>query len=298
MDRINSLLKNPYTLSHVAAVFLHLLLFLIYAPLTRAWVTQEELTSADANSSPVTFEFVEVPRQDRSEKLPEQTPLLSDRHSVARDMPESSLPSSYLPYSEGLMDEARDRQTTPGSSGPDDLSENDEAHAEQSESPDQLDLAFWEMKNATDFMNRSDLDGSQARSREEAVYGRPSSDIQLENRQVSAVERGNFQLSTYEWDFAPYMADFKRRVESNIFPPPAWDLGMVEGRTVLNIRIMRDGSLELLKVERYDGSELLRDTNLRAVQLSAPFQPLPDHFPDPHLDIRYLFLWKIIRYGR
>ena len=298
MDRINGLLKHPYTLSHAAAVFLHVLLFLLYAPLTRAWVTQEELTSADANSSPVTFEFVEVPRQDRSEKPPEQTPLLSDRHSIARDMQESTLPSSYLPYSEGVMDEARDRQTTQGVSGPDGLSINDQANAQQSESLDQSDLEFQEMKNATEFLKRSDLDGSQARSREEAVYGRPSSNIQLENRQVSAVERGNFQLSTYEWDFAPYMADFKRRVESNIFPPPAWDLGMVEGRTVLNIRIMRDGSLELLKVERYDGSELLRDTNLRAVQLSAPFQPLPDHFPDPHLEIRYLFLWKIVRYGR
>ena len=298
MNRIHSLLRHPYTLSHAAVILLHLPLFLLALPIMRAFVTPLERPLEAPRRSPVRFEFVERPQQ-RSDTPPEESLLLSDRHAIARDVQQAPFPTSYLPYSEGFMEEARDARTQPDRPAIDSGNMNEQGNAASTEPLEALGLSFLEMDHATDFSRLSDHRGGwRARSREEAVYGRRSSGVQLENRQASAVERGDFQLSTYAWDFAPYMSDFKKRVESNIFPPPAWDLGIIEGRTVLNIRVLPDGSLGFLKVAEYEGSELLRDTNLRAVRLSAPFRPLPDHFPDAHLDVRYLFIWKIIRHAR
>lgn len=299
MNRIHSLLRHPYTLSHAAAILLHVPLFLLSLPVTQVFVSPLERPLEASRRSPVRFEFVERPQQQRSETPPEESSLLSDRHAIARDVQQAPFPTSYLPYSEGLMEEAREAQTQPGRSATDGGNTNEQGSAASTEPLGATGLSFLEMDHATDFSTLSDHRGGwRARSREEAVYGRLSSSIQLENRQSSALEHGDFQLSTYAWDFAPYMSDFKKRVESNIFPPPAWDLGIIEGRTVLNIRILPDGSLGFLKVAEYEGSELLRDTNLRALRLSAPFRPLPDHFPDAHLDVRCLFIWKIVRHGR
>jgi hypothetical protein len=68
--------------------------------------------------------------------------------------------------------------------------------------------------------------------------------------------------------------------------------------TRVKFRIWRDGRLEGPELIDYEGSDLLRDTSLEAVKLSADFKPLPPDFPDEYLDITGTFEYLIFGKGQ
>ena len=72
------------------------------------------------------------------------------------------------------------------------------------------------------------------KERERAVLGGevlPQPRIEMDNRKTRALERGGLQLSTYAWDFAPYLSYLQRHINRHIYPPRAFDLGMIDGTT-------------------------------------------------------------------
>ena len=126
------------------------------------------------------------------------------------------------------------------------------------------------------------------KERERAVLGGevlPQPRIDMDNRKTRALERGGLQLSTYAWDYAPYMQYLKRHIDRHISPPRAFQLGIIDGTIRVKFRIWRDGRLEGPELIDYEGHNLLRDTSLKAVELSAPFKALPPDFPDEYLEI-------------
>jgi len=107
-----------------------------------------------------------------------------------------------------------------------------------------------------------------------------------ENRRSRAPDMGEFSINTYEWDFAPYMLRLKRRIEKHIFPPPAFTyMGIISGEAVIRFRILPDGTLTNLEVLSYAGHKSLLNTSVSAVEVSAPFEPLPADFPEPYLEV-------------
>lgn len=118
----------------------------------------------------------------------------------------------------------------------------------------------------------------------------------LENRETRAPELGSFAINTYAWEFAPYLLWLKSRIEQNIFPPPAFThMGMISGQTQLRFRIHPDGRLQALHVLRTAGHKSLMETSMRAVELSAPFRPLPVDFPEEFLEVTALFEYIVHR---
>ena len=136
--------------------------------------------------------------------------------------------------------------------------------------------------------------------RERAVLGGelPQPRIDMDNRKTRALERGGLQLSTYAWDFAPYMQYLKRYIDRHIYLPRAFELGIIDGTTRVKFRIWRDGRLEGPELIDYEGSDLLRDTSLKAVERSAPFKALPPDFPDEYLEIVGTFEYLIFGRGQ
>jgi outer membrane biosynthesis protein TonB len=72
-------------------------------------------------------------------------------------------------------------------------------------------------------------------------------------------------------------------------------MGIISGRTVLRFRIKRDGNLSHLQLLGYEGHKSLMETSMRAVQVSAPFRPLPKDFPEEYLEITYTFEYLLSR---
>ncbi len=298
MQRFRDLLTDRYTVAYGAAVLLHLLFFALYLPLQTVLIHTGRVPAAREERPPALFEFVEVPWQQSEERRPEATPLLADRRSMARDREETLLPRSHLPYSEGLVDANEHAQTRPGQEQTGEEGGRDGDARERPEETGETDRSSRDAPGAVDFAEMLKRGRSQKEQRQAAVYGRPAipPSVQMKNRESSAREHGDFQLSTYDWAFAPYLAYLKRHIRSHVTPPAAFSqYGLIEGKTLLRFRIHRDGALETLEVMGFQGSPLLRDTSSRAVSLSAPFRPLPSDFPDPYLEVTGLFEYVIIR---
>ena len=274
-------LDNPYLWAYTAAILLHILLLLLENPLSAIIVPQPEKIPV---SPPLTFEFVDVP-QNRDDAPPEETPLLAQRDNISRDRQTAPLPESHLPFSDGISRAKNIEASAPGR--PRSETQSAERTQETTDNP----FSFVDgLKNPEE----------ARKERERAVLGGelPQSRIDMDNSKTRALERGGLQLSTYEWNFAPYMTYLQRHIDRHIYPPRAFELGMIDGTTQVKFRIWRDGRLEGPELIDYEGHDLLRDTSLKAVELSAPFKALPPDFPDEYLDITGTFEYIIFRKGQ
>jgi hypothetical protein len=110
---------------------------------------------------------------------------------------------------------------------------------------------------------------------------------QVDNRLTRARLEGDFSLSTYEWDYAPYMLRLKRRIEDytwQILPSAFW-YGIAAWATQVRFVIRPDGSLESVVISGHRGVLELRHVAEDAVTGAADFEPLPPGFPDPELTV-------------
>ena len=275
-------LNNPYLWAYTAAILLHILFLLLENPLWRAAIIAPQVEQIPV-SPPLTFEFVDVP-QNRDDTPPEETPLLAERDNIARDQQTDPLPESHLPFSDGIS-----------------RAKNIAVPAQGKRETQSTDRSSETTDNPINFVEMLQKNADEARKeRERTVLGGelPQSRIEMDNSKTRALERGGLQLSTYAWNFAPYMQYLKRHIDRHIYPPRAFELGMIDGMTRVKFRIWRDGRLEGPELIDYEGSELLRDTSLEAVKLSADFKPLPPDFPDEYLDITGTFEYLIFGKGQ
>jgi len=290
MNRLKAFLRNPYTVAYAAAVLLHVLLLAVAAPLRQVFVGALGAHATERVARPVAFEFVGVPEQTPEERPPESARLIADRHSTARDEAAAARLDRDLPYTEGVTRSREAFDTVHGQR----RSRPEGASAEGS--PDDAHAPLLWAPGLRQRQRDRTLTDEQ---RQLAVYGEPSvppSSLRMDSRESSALDAGGLQLSTYAWDYAPYLAYLKRRIERNISPPPAFtDFGLIEGTTRLRFRILPDGTMEALHVIGFDGSPLLRDTSTRAVEMAVPLRPLPVDFPDAFLEITGVFDYVIHR---
>lgn len=284
--------KNSTFRAYTAAVVLHVLLFVFGKDVQETlFQSPPASVSADSHSEPMRFEFVDV-QDEASDEAPD-TPLASHQNQNSRDLSDSNLPQSEQPSSTGfLADRAQLEQQIRSETSPD-VRPSRPTENQQSEQ-DKI-----RAEDAFDFADVLKVNPKQVqRAQERAVYGSkgaPRETVPFENENTRALERGGLQLSTYAWDFAPYLAYLKRHINRHIYPPRAFDLGLIDGTTQLKFRIYRDGRLEGPELITSKGSAMLKDTSLKAVELSAPYRELPKDFPDDYLEIVGTFEYVILR---
>lgn len=95
--------------------------------------------------------------------------------------------------------------------------------------------------------------------------------------------------SIREPDFGPYMRDLQRRIKMNWDPPK----GNESKRVVLLFKIAKDGRLLSVRVYKSSGISSADKAALSAVQLTAPFRPLPSDFRGSSIDIQFTFDYNV-----
>ncbi len=121
-----------------------------------------------------------------------------------------------------------------------------------------------------------------------------ANDGQYDNRMTTAPEFGDVSLSTYAWEWAPYIEYMRRRLREHIFPPPAfYQMGAISGEVQLQFRLRRDGRVEGLKTLGYRGHVALVQTSINAVRGSNPFKSLPANFPEEFLEMTWIFYYVL-----
>ena len=120
-----------------------------------------------------------------------------------------------------------------------------------------------------------------------------------DNRHTSVKDYGDFSLSTYAWDYAPYLYILRERIRRRWFAPEAFNLGLVSGRVIIRFKIMPDGDLRDLEVLSYRDNDIpyqsLVSSSRNAIVSASPFPPLPNDFLHPFLEITGTFYYQILR---
>ena len=97
-----------------------------------------------------------------------------------------------------------------------------------------------------------------------------------------------------EPDFGPYMRELQRRIKLNWDPPK----GNESKTVVLLFKIARDGRLLSCKIHRGSGLPIADQAALKAVELTAPFRPLPADFKGQSIDIQFTFDYRVFGASR
>ncbi len=92
-----------------------------------------------------------------------------------------------------------------------------------------------------------------------------------------------------EPDFGPYMRELQRRIKMNWEPPK----GNESKRVVLLFKIGRDGRLLSNKVFKSSGMPAADNAAKAAVELTAPFKPLPPEYKGDSVDIQFTFDYNV-----
>ena len=92
-----------------------------------------------------------------------------------------------------------------------------------------------------------------------------------------------------EPDFGPYMRELQRRIKLNWDPPK----GNESKTVVLLFKIARDGRLLSCRVNKSSGLPTADQAALKAVELTAPFRPLPADFKGQSIDIQFTFDYRV-----
>ena len=92
-----------------------------------------------------------------------------------------------------------------------------------------------------------------------------------------------------EPDFGPYMRELQRRIKLNWDPPK----GNESKTVILLFKIAKDGRLLSCRVHKSSGMPIADQAALKAVELTAPFKPLPADFKGQSIDIQFTFDYRV-----
>lgn len=91
-------------------------------------------------------------------------------------------------------------------------------------------------------------------------------------------------------NWGPYMRDLEQRIKRNWSPPK----GDSSKRVVIVFSIGRDGRLLSHKVTKSSGVPLVDRAAMSAIELTAPFRPLPPEFKGQSVPIEFTFDYNVL----
>lgn len=150
-------------------------------------------------------------------------------------------------------------------------------------------------KQTNDFENNSyETESQQAQQSVQA--NQSTTNNVYDQKDFSADQLGDISLSTYAWEWAPYINALKRKLYTVWFTPAAYHrLGLIYGQTVIEFSISKEGKLLYYKVLDHQGHESLEKSSVNAITAVFPFKKLPDHFPEESLTITARLIYPKLR---
>lgn len=91
-------------------------------------------------------------------------------------------------------------------------------------------------------------------------------------------------------DWGPYMRELERRIKRNWNPPK----GDSSKRVVVYFKIARDGKLLAINISKSSGQPLSDQAAKAAIELTAPFAPLPPEYKGNSIDIDFTFDYNVL----
>lgn len=100
-------------------------------------------------------------------------------------------------------------------------------------------------------------------------------------------------LNAPEIQYISYFASIKRKIELVWQYPHEAAIAGVQGELTVDFVIGRNGHLESVTLLQGSGSKLLDDEALGSIRMAAPYNPIPEHYKIPNLQIRAHFVYEM-----
>jgi len=277
-----------YFIAILLSVLLHVFfLFLVnFDFLLIDWSTdknprEEEVTIIFPENKPKTI----VENINENNERPDKTDLLSDRNSRASN-PSMLKNIGNQPMSNG---------NTPieNLTSPEPLEDYSPLFSTKKFSRDALTVDKSASARENLFTERNDKVLSQKTKSQQ--FDETTNTI-LRQQKFSADQLGGLTLSTYSWEWAPYINAMKRKLQQVWYAPAAYSqLGLISGQTTIQYVISREGNLIKYDVLEHQGHESLLKSSVNAIESLFPFKQLPANFPDETLTIRATLIYPDLR---
>lgn len=225
-----------------------------------------------------------VENQNETEEIPENSNLLSERNSRARNPELGNQFRANSPMSEGNVN-------NPELSNP--------MQQQQTMKPFNFkhftsDALTGRRVKPNDRYTEDERNENSEQA--QLQQGSEGTNQRFEQKQFSVEEVGSLSLSTYAWEWAPYIQKLKIKHQRVWTAPPAYNqLGLIHGQTTIVFEIARDGNLISATVVDHQGHESLEVSSLASIKAIFPFYPLPADFPDEKLTITATLIYPDLR---
>ena len=103
-------------------------------------------------------------------------------------------------------------------------------------------------------------------------------------------EEINTNTSDNNVDYQLYMKKMQKKIKKNWHPPRENN----RNKVVVLFKITKAGELLDIKIINSSGSKEMEEAAIKAIQLTAPFDPLPDKCKEDSVDINFTFDYKIL----
>ena len=112
-----------------------------------------------------------------------------------------------------------------------------------------------------------------------------SSESRSENSDDGLRPAMRFSLSTYRWNYAPWMRSLATELSNNWETPEGCDLKSAQGNTKISIFVGPEGALKDIRILEFEGPKALHGAALQSVQSLTSPRPLPKHFSEEQLEV-------------
>jgi outer membrane biosynthesis protein TonB len=286
--------KRIYATALILSLLIHLLFFLflkldyfLTGPAKTVDETPEEVTILFPENKSESKPKQIVENINENEQTPDNSDLLSDRNSRASN-PEISDITANQPRSEGNIPYANltnpNLSSSPSEFLPQKKFSKDALRKSQAAEGEENFFKLQE-ENIT-------------RSSQSAQVDQQTTNNIYDQKKFSSDQLGSLTLSTYAWEWAPYINALKRKLQSVWFAPAAYyRLGLIHGYTEIRFTISREGRLTDYEVLNHVGHESLQQSSVNAVTSVFPFKELPADFPEDKLTITARLIYPNLREG-
>ena len=218
--------------------------------------------------------FSELP-EEMEDVAPEDPDYLSNIDSRARDeVPGDS--DGSLPRLEGSSD-APHVSLVPGDTAPSQPPVAEQTSPQQEPDPETLGSELVQVQDHQPPVPDSKL--LLARPEGTADFFQDA----MDNPDGGIPLSGGVTLSTVAWEYAPWLQRFRRDFLRDWRAPYAYHMGVISGSHILELEILPSGELARLELKFQEGSADLVKTSTFTFEIMAPFQPLPEDFPEQSL---------------
>ncbi len=106
---------------------------------------------------------------------------------------------------------------------------------------------------------------------------------------------GIVSINTTAWKYAPWLQQFRRDFLRSWLAPVAYYMGIVDGWTLVELEVGRNGGLRRLDVLEKNGHESLHQCSADVFKALSPFRSLPVDFPEKSLILRIRLEYPPVR---